>query len=185
MGRPKALVRDDAGRAWVALACGLLRDAGCDPVVVVLGAEAATAAALVPDWARVAVAEDWADGMSASLRHGLDAVAATDADAVLVTLVDLPAATTAAAGRVLAETGPAGAAALARATYRGRPGHPVLIGRSHWPALRASLAGDAGAGRYLVEHHAVEVECGDLGGGDDVDVIRPTPRASGPAADSA
>ena len=36
------------------------------------------------------VAHDWAEGMGASLRTGLAAVSATDAQAVVVTLVDLP-----------------------------------------------------------------------------------------------
>jgi CTP:molybdopterin cytidylyltransferase MocA len=63
--------------------------------------------------------------------------------------------------------------ALRQATFGGRPGHPVVIGRSHWPALAAHLAvqeaRDAGAREYLVAHGVTELECSDLGSGDDVD----------------
>ena len=116
-----------------------LRDGGCDEVLVVLGARADDARLLVPDGARVVVADDWSDGMAASLRAGLRALlAGSDADAALVTLVDLPDATGDVARRVRgAEPGPA---SLARATYGGRPGHPVLLGRDHWAAVAADLA---------------------------------------------
>ncbi|MEH3069009.1 MAG: NTP transferase domain-containing protein [Aeromicrobium erythreum] len=90
LGRPKATVVDADGEAWVARAVRVLREGGCDPVHVVLGADADTARALVPPDARVVVADDWAEGMSASLRAGLRAVAATTADAVMIHLVDLP-----------------------------------------------------------------------------------------------
>ena len=75
------------------------------------------------------VAADWAEGMGASLRAGLAALDG-GADAVVVTLVDLPDLTAEVVRRVVAAaTGPGD---LARATYAGTPGHPVLIGRDHW-----------------------------------------------------
>ena len=124
---------------------------------------------LVPGWAHAVVAEDWAEGMGASLRAGLDAVAsATLADAVLVTLVDLPSASPEAERRVLAAVD--GTASLARAVDDGRPAHPVLIGRDHWAALAATLVGDAGARGYLRANGAVEVDITGLGGADDIDV---------------
>lgn len=122
---------------------------------------------LVPDGAQVVVAEDWAEGMSASLRRGLAAATETDATAVLVTLVDLPHLLPEALHRVTAAA--SGPAALARAVDGGHPGHPVLIGRDHWPALAASLAGDTGARAYLTAAGAVLVDCTGLGSGRDVD----------------
>ncbi len=104
--------------------------------------------------------------MGASLRSGL---AATDtrADAVLVTLVDLPDVTAEVVRRVVAAaTGPGD---LARATYDGTPGHPVLIGRDHWDGVRATASGDKGARDYLAAHDVIAVECGDLATGRDVD----------------
>ncbi len=58
---------------------------------------------------------------------------------------------------------------LRQAHFGGRPGHPVVIGRSHWALLRSSLSGDTGARPYLVTHGVLAVPCDDLGTGDDVD----------------
>ncbi|KRE20968.1 NTP transferase domain-containing protein [Agromyces sp. Soil535] len=169
MGRPKALVRDDSGVPWVAEGCRMLRETGCGDVVVVLGASADSARALVPADAGVVVAADWADGVSASLRAGLEFAAGTGAEAVLVSLVDLPGLPAAVGRRVVERAGPDLPAALARAVFDGRQGHPVLIGRAHWPAVARSVSGDAGAGAYLLRHGAVAVECGDLSAGLDRD----------------
>lgn len=167
MGRPKALVRDEYGEPWLARAVGVLREGGCREVTVVLGASAEEALELVPDGVGVVVARDWELGMSASLKAGLVAAAATDASAALVHLVDLPDVTAEVVRRVLASgDDPAG---LARATYEGRPGHPVLVGREHWSPMAAGMAGDEGARSYLAAHDAVAVECGDLATGEDVD----------------
>jgi CTP:molybdopterin cytidylyltransferase MocA len=62
-----------------------------------------------------------------------------------------------------------GAASLVRATYDGRPGHPVAIGRDHWELVAASVHGDSGANRYLSTQGAVAVECADLWDGADID----------------
>lgn len=176
MGTPKALVP-----GWLARSGWTLREAGCDPVIVVLGAAANPARTLVPADVRVVVADDWELGMSASLRAGITAVTDSDAAAVVITLVDLPELPAAAVRRVMA--GPTGAgstaggstaagstaAVLRRATYDGRPGHPVLVGRDHWAALLATLDGDAGGADYLLAAGAERIECGDLWDGADVD----------------
>lgn len=164
-GGPKALRRDADGVPWLARAVTALRDGGCSDVLVVLGAEADAARCLVPAGARVVVAADWAEGMSASLRSGLAAVP-PDADAALVTLVDLPELPATAVARLRADVDPA---VLRRAVYDGRPGHPVVIGRDHLVAAAASATGDRGAGAYLEAHDAVLIECGDLWDGRDRD----------------
>jgi CTP:molybdopterin cytidylyltransferase MocA len=94
MGGPKALLRDEAGTPWVVRTVRVLHEGGVHEVVVVVGAAAdevraaLLAAALPDDVVRLVVAEDWAEGMGASLRAGL--VAVGDPDAVLVSLVDRP-----------------------------------------------------------------------------------------------
>jgi len=162
MGQPKALVP-----GWLPSAIDVLLDGGCVRVVVVLGSRAGEARLLVPPGAAVVVAEDWADGMSRTLRAGLIAVEVGDAAAVLVHLVDLPDVTADVVRRVL--TVGVSTEVLARATYDGRPGHPVLIGRDHWPAILADATGDEGARGYLAGRDVVAVECGDLATGVDVD----------------
>ncbi|GAA1920488.1 nucleotidyltransferase family protein [Microbacterium aoyamense] len=161
-GGPKGLARCADGTPWVALAVRALQDGGCDDVAVIVGAAADDIARIVPTDARVVVAEDWALGVSASLRAGL--AAASDADAVVVSTVDTPDASPLAVARVLAS-----GAELVQAVYRGTPGHPVVISRAHFAPLAAAVSGDRGARPYLVTHGVVEVECGDLSSGDDVD----------------
>lgn len=190
-GGPKALARTADGTPWVARAVRTLADAGCDPVLVVLGAARDEAAALVPADAVIVDAPDWADGLSASVRAGLTAAEATAATAALVIPVDVPdleastcirllaaaapdstrARATAAphSTSALAPAAPHATRALAHATYAGEPGHPALIGRDHWAAIRDTAHGDRGAGPYLRAHGATPVECGDLWHGGDVD----------------
>jgi CTP:molybdopterin cytidylyltransferase MocA len=148
--------------------------AGCCPAVVVVGARASEVAALVPPDlvppADVVEAAGWNEGMGASLRAGLVALASRPEppDAALVALVDTPGMTTAVVQRVLtAAVG--GPGVLARAAFDGVPGHPVLIGRDHWTGVRSVARGDAGARDYLRGRRVRLVECGDVGSGEDVD----------------
>jgi CTP:molybdopterin cytidylyltransferase MocA len=164
-GGPKALARTPSGEPWLHAAVAVLRDAGCEEVLVVLGAEAEAARALVPDDAAVTVSTRWRHGMGASLADGVAAL--PEADAALITLVDLPGLPLAVAERVLREG--TDRDVLARAVFDGAPGHPVLLGRDHWAAFRDSLHGDHGGRTYLEEHGVVRVECGDLFSGRDVD----------------
>jgi len=170
MGRPKALVRAVDGTSWLQRSVEVLRDGGCNGVTVVLGAEADEAVRLLDGLGvDVVVAHDWAEGMSASLRSGLESLMGSDAEAAVVTLVDLPDLTAAVVRRVLSER--EGDEALVRASYHGRPGHPVLLGRAHWPAVVRGASGDSGARDYLAKRDAVLVECGDLSSGRDVDSL--------------
>ncbi|AQA01478.1 molybdopterin-guanine dinucleotide biosynthesis protein MobA [Mycobacterium sp. MS1601] len=155
-GMPKVLAEDGV---WLQSAVSALTGGGCDDVVVVLGA----AVVEVPAPARAVIAEDWSQGLSASLRVGL--AAATGAGRVVLHLVDTPDVGADVVRRVL-ESG----ADLARAVYNGRPGHPVLIAAAHWPALLAGLSGDQGARAFLSGRaDVVAVECGDLATGTDID----------------
>lgn len=166
MGRPKALVELD-GEPLVRRALRVLADGGCSPLVVVLGAAADDVRAVLPAGVRGVVAEDWESGMGASLRAGLAALDAGPG-AALVHLVDLPGVTAAAVARLIA--GPVDAHTLRRATYQGRPAHPVLLGQAHWAGVRAAATGDAGARGYLAGHPGIEpVEVGDVAAPEDVD----------------
>ncbi|NUP73636.1 MAG: NTP transferase domain-containing protein [Sinomonas sp.] len=170
-GGPKALAVSPSTGSWLERGARLLLDAGCEPVVVVLGAEADQARALLPKGdPRIVpvVAANWAEGIAASLRAGLDALEGDPRPAAaLVSLVDLPRLAPEALTRVT--SGAVDRSSLRRAVYAGRPGHPVLLGRAHWAPLRAGLAGDAGAGPYLREQGAEAVDCTGLGGDEDVD----------------
>lgn len=161
-GMPKVLA---AQGEWLASGIQALYEGGCGDVIVVLGA----AVVDVPAPARAVVASDWSDGLSASLRAGLLAV---DADYAVVHTVDTPDVSAEVVRRVLdaARTTPSG---LARATYAGKPGHPVVLARGHWPDVLDRLRGDEGARVFLQgRDDVVAVECADLATGRDIDVSR-------------
>lgn len=160
-GGPKAPFVLD-GERLVDRAVRVLRGAGCDPVVVVLGAWVGD----VPG-ASVVVNEGWSTGMGSSLRAGLAALEGGDADRVVVTLVDLPGLTAEAVRRLVETPGD-----LAQAAYDGERGHPVLLGRHHWAGVAATAEGDRGARAYLSQHDVALVEVGDVASGDDLD-LRP------------
>jgi CTP:molybdopterin cytidylyltransferase MocA len=145
---------------------------GCTEVVVVLGASAERVGSLVPEVVRIVVAEDWAEGLGASLRAGLAALDDTEDEfvdgqgrtpvlpvAALLSQVDLLGITPSIVRRMLSE---AERSRLARASYQGRAGHPMLLGRDHWSGLRATARGASGARGYLGQHEVHLVECADL-----------------------
>jgi CTP:molybdopterin cytidylyltransferase MocA len=162
-GMPKVLASE--GR-WLRNAVAALRDGGCDDIVVVLGA----AAIDVPAPARPVVADDWAEGMSASLRAGISALEAGPADYAVVLTVDTPDVGADAVRRVL-DAAQASRSGIARARYGRRPGHPVVIGRRHWTELVETLHGDEGARSFLRSRgDVVLLDCADLATGADIDV---------------
>lgn len=173
-GGPKALAETD-GTSWVERSVHVLDTGGCDLVLVVVGASAPEVQRKVPADHGVVEALDWAEGMSASLRVGLStladaAVGRPEVDAALVHLVDLPGVGSEVVERMVALADAGGARdVLARAAYGGEPGHPVLIGRSHWAGIVRTARGDRGARDYLREREVRLVECGDRGSGTDVD----------------
>ena len=167
MGRPKALVEVD-GEPLVVRGIRLLRDGGCDPVVVVVGADAEQVRRRCAG-AVVVEAEDWDTGMGASLRAGLRCVAGSPAHACVVALVDQPRVQPAAVERL--RTAHRDGAEAAVATYAGRPRNPVLLARAHWTAVADAARGDEGARSWLRAHpeRVVHVDCTDVGAPDDVD----------------
>jgi CTP:molybdopterin cytidylyltransferase MocA len=177
-GGPKALVDTGTG-PWVLRTLDTL--AATDRRVVVVGAAAEDVAALLPPGVTVVHNAEHQAGMGSSLRAGLAALApdgadhadriaaADDVDAALVMLVDLPDVPAAAIERVLGAAGSDPRAALARASYRGTPGHPVLIGRNHFAGVIAAAVGDRGARDYLAAAEVRWVDCSDLATGTDRD----------------
>lgn len=152
--------------------------------MVVVGAAGAEVAALLPADVLVVDNPHYEDGMGSSLQAGLraigtlnsaaaDPVSAIDSpeiDAALVMLVDLPGIGPEVIQRVVARAGSMHTRdAIVRASFAGRPGHPVLFGQHHWLGVIAAAVGDRGARDYLAVHAAELVECGDIGSGEDVD----------------
>lgn len=109
------------------------------------------------------VADDWEQGISASLRRGVAELA--DCELILLTLGDQPLITTEAIVATLEMVGPEPAA---RATYDGAPGHPVAIRAELFEAI-AALEGDGGAQGLLEDAGVRGFEAGHLCRPDDVD----------------
>ena len=176
MGSPKALVLGVNGRPWVVDAARVLIAGGCNRVYVTVGAQGrAVRQALRAESVSVIDVDDWSEGLSTSLRRGLEVISEHAADAVLVHLVDLPDIGSDVVERMCGDE-----ATLARATYDGAPGHPVLIGREHWRALLSSLSGDSGANAYLKSQGVKSIECSDLASGKDIDARSATRSAQEP-----
>jgi CTP:molybdopterin cytidylyltransferase MocA len=167
-GMPKALVEYE-GSLLVERAVRTAR-AVCDPVLVVLGAQAVDVWRTADlDGATVLANRDWETGMASSLRTGLDGLRGWPGrvDAALVTLVDMPGMTPEALRALAAHAAPD---TLAIATYDGVRGHPVLLGREHWAGVAATATGDEGARRYLAAHDVTEVDCTGLADPTDLDL---------------
>lgn len=174
MGGPKALLPVRGGEGSQAgRAVDALRDGGCARCWVVVGAQADRVRTVLRRSdadVHVVEATGWDEGMGASLRTGLAALAEQhDLAAALVFLVDTPDVTAAVVRRVLDAAAGDVSTVLARAAYGGTPGHPVLLGRQHWAAVAAQARGDQGARDYLAVRDVRLVECGDLATGRDVD----------------
>ena len=172
MGGPKALIGPLAqdGVTPLERVCGWVHEGGCEQVFAVIGAQADSVRAALnpPSWLTLVEANNWDDGMGASLRTGLDAAASTAAPAALVTLVDLPDVRGQIYRRIREVTADS-STILARATFNGRPGHPVVLGRDWWDEARRLAQGDRGARDLFAAHEHLLIECGDLGSGRDVD----------------
>ena len=164
-GAPKQLARLGE-RPLLEHALAATAAAPVDRAVVVVGARAEEILAGVDlHGVEPVICPEWGEGQAASLRAGLAALA--DADAVAVVLGDQPLVSADAVARVIASRRPVDVDA-ARASYRGRPGHPVVLERQLFPRLGA-VSGDIGARELLAGARVRAVPCDGLGRNDDVD----------------
>ncbi len=138
-------------------------EAGAEPVIVVLGANAGEIAPALSDLpsVHVVVNEHWRNGLASSLVAGLESVLARAApDAVLVTLADQPFVDAAALRRLIA--GFDEERRIVASTYDGVIGVPALFAREHVDDLM-QLTGEAGAASWLRARRG-EVTCIPLAG---------------------
>lgn len=162
-GGPKQLAELDGRPLLEHALAAIAAVPALERIVVVLGAAADEILARVDlHGAEPVVCADWAEGQGASLRAG--AAALPDAEAILITLGDQPRITPQVIAGVLDHRG----ADAVRATYAGRPGHPVLLERPILGRL-PELRGDTGARALLAGSRVREWECGHLCDAADVD----------------
>jgi molybdenum cofactor cytidylyltransferase len=154
MGQAKQLL-PLGGQPMVRCAVEAVCSAGLAQVVVVVGAHAgAVAGALTGLPVDIVVNPAWAEGMSTSVRAGLNALR-PEAQAVVMVLADQPALTPDLVEALLVRYWATGAPIVAP-FYRGQRGNPVLFDRSLFPELLA-VEGDRG-GRALFDRYAQQVE---------------------------
>lgn len=137
----------------------LAREAGCSPVIVVLGAEYEKVLANCVLGDVVPVIHDaWEEGMGSSIRQG--ARACEGVEGVVVMTCDQPAVTV---GQLQAlMRGPD----VKASRYAGRNGVPAFFPKRYFGRLMA-LSGDVGARELLRFAEAVELVGGEL----DVDTV--------------
>jgi molybdenum cofactor cytidylyltransferase len=139
-GRTKALLPLPDGDSFVTRIVRTFNAAGIDDVIVVVGHEATAVAEAVKRSglsARTVFNFRYREGQLSSVTAGLDAIERPDVDAILLALVDAPlfgGDTVRALARRFAETG----APVVRAVRGDEHGHPVLIARSLFDALRTA-----------------------------------------------
>ena len=172
MGRAKATLAVGGGDTFLTRIVRTLLDAGVDDVIVVVGHDAEPIAASFAESglpARFVVNPQYDRGQLSSLLAGLDVVERPGVSAVLVTLVDVPLVSTATV-RAVIDTHRRTSAPVVRPTSGNRHGHPLLIARSLFAALRA--ADPSTGAKPVVRAHASaagDVAIDDEGAFTDVD----------------
>jgi molybdenum cofactor cytidylyltransferase len=145
------------------------RDAGLDPVLVVTGhARAAVESALAGLPLRFVHNPAFAEGLSASLRTGLDALDPY-VDAALILLGDMPFVAPGMMGRLVAAAADHPGAQAVVPLVRGERGNPVLLTRGLFAPARG-LVGDEGARRLLRDPSLLVLELATDDEGTRVDI---------------
>jgi molybdenum cofactor cytidylyltransferase len=164
MGERNKLLLSWSGKRMVEVVVDALVVGGCEEVVVVVGHQReAVAAALAGKRVRMVDNPHYAEGLSTSIRAGIDAAGAGGAG-YLFALGDMPglkAATVAALRRAFAALGEQ---AIVVPTRCGRRGNPVVFSPAYGAEL-GGLSGDVGARSLLAKYSScvVELEVDDDG----------------------
>jgi len=168
MGRPKQLLPVD-GKPLVRHMAEVALAAQVSPVLVVLGAHAAEIAPCLGGLAvQVVTNERWAEGMGASVRAGMHALAAgrPTVQAVIVALADQPDFSADHLGRMIGAFRATGRTIVASAAG-GVLRPPVLFAAAWFPRL-LTLEGDTGA-RSLLQENPADITSVPLGAPADLD----------------
>jgi molybdenum cofactor cytidylyltransferase len=184
MGRAKATLPAGGGHTFLTRIVRTFLDAGVDDVIVVVGHDAEPIATSFSESglpARFVVNREYDRGQLSSLLAGLGVVDRPGVSAVLVTLVDVPLVS-AATVRAVIESYRATHAPVVRPTSGDRHGHPLLLDRSLFAALR--VADPAAGAKPIVRAHATaagDIPIADEGAFADIDTEEDYQRAIGSA----
>jgi molybdenum cofactor cytidylyltransferase len=136
-GTVKALATLE-GKSLLERAGLALLEGGCAGLTVVAGDDAARLGAAAPS-AKVVKNERVDEGMLTSLQLGVAEASSHGADAVVVSLVDHPHVQAATVKALLARA-QRGDATVVVPTFKGTRGHPFVLGRAGFAALKSARA---------------------------------------------
>jgi len=171
MGGPNKLLARLDGEPLVTKTTRAAAEAGLTDVVVVTGhMKDGIEAALAGLPVAFVHNPDYAEGMSGSIRAGLE-VLDDDTDAAIVLLADMPEISTTRIQALIDMYSPDNQRMIIMATADGKRGNPVLWDRRFFPELK-SLAGDIGARHLITENPGVVAEV-ELGGAARLDLDTP------------
>lgn len=152
MGRPKQLL-PYKGKSLLEHTVDMANDADADPVIVVLGANAAVLEKEI-DEKKVHIVEnkEWQEGMASSIRCGLNTLLhiAPSADAVILMVCDQPFVSASLLNELIATQKNTGKL-IVSSHYEGVNGPPALFHKTIFTEL-LKLKGDAGARKILEQH---------------------------------
>jgi molybdenum cofactor cytidylyltransferase len=155
MGAENKLLADVGGKPMVWRVAEAVLKSQARPVIVVVGHQSdAVRAALAGLDIAIVENPDYAEGLSTSLRRGLDALP-DSVDGAVIELGDMPRVSAAEIDRLIAAFNPLEGRAICVPTVQGQRGNPVLWGRAFFPEMH-QVTGDKGA-RQLIDSFAEAV----------------------------
>jgi molybdenum cofactor cytidylyltransferase len=158
----KLLVTDKSGKPMIARVVDNVLSSNARPILVVLGHQAEQIEhALGGRPVRFVHAQDYAEGLAASLKAGIAAVP-PECAAAIVCLGDMPLVTGRMIDRLMSMYDADEGRQIVLPTFRGKQGNPMLWDKRFFPEI-LQIIGDSGA-RFLVGKHAevvVEAEMAD------------------------
>ncbi len=152
MGRPKQLLAWQ-GKTLLEHILESLLSSDVDEIILVLGHEADRIRSSLPALPiTITINPDYRQGMASSLRRGLAAMDPAS-EAFLLCLADQPGIGPEIMNTVIRTFRLADPRrGIVRPVYRGRRGHPVLIGAQYLKEALQLLQGDVGARQILLNH---------------------------------
>jgi len=158
----KLLVTDKSGKTMIARVVDNVLSSNARPVLVITGHQSEQIEhALAGRPVRFVHAEEYAEGLSASLKAGIAAVP-PECSAAIVCLGDMPLVNGRMIDRLISMYDADEGRLIILPTFRGKQGNPMLWDRRFFPEI-LQIVGDSGA-RFLVGKHAevvAEVEMAD------------------------
>lgn len=172
MGAENKLLADIGGQPMVRRVAEAALASQARPVIVVVGHQAAQVRqALAGLDIKVVENPDYAEGLSTSLRRGLDALPET-IDGAVIALGDMPRVAAGEIDRLIAAFNPLEGRAICVPVVDGQRGNPVLWGRAFFPEMR-QVTGDMGARQLIASYGEAVCEVPMSGDGVLLDIDEP------------